>query len=182
MIGPMWAFFAAGARSMVVSQFRVESKSATAEMAAFHTRLAAQKEPTRGDCSTGFLAAFSMAAALAALPVQATAQVATGNIRGVVVDSTEAVIPSAKVTLTNSGTGLQHIVTTNESGDFNAPFMPLGDYQLAAEVAGFSKKVLTGINLQVDQTATIRIVLEPGTASEYCDRPLRHCAHTRFPR
>src|SRR6266571_1122876 len=105
---------------------------------------------------------------------RALAQVATGNIRGVVVDSTEAVIPSAKVTLTNSGTGLQHIVTTNESGDFNAPFMPLGDYQIAAEVAGFSKKVLTGINLQVDQTATIRIVLEPGTASEYCDRPLRH--------
>src|SRR2546425_13062641 len=93
----------------------------------------------------------------------AAAQVATGNIRGVVVDSTEAVIPRAKVTLTNSGTGLQRIVTTNESGDFNAPFMPLGE--LTAEVAGFSKKVLTGINLQVDQTATIRIVLEPGTAT-----------------
>ena len=112
----------------------------------------------------------SMWACLAALPVRVAAQVATGNIRGVVVDSTDAVIPSAKVTLTNSGTGLQRTVLTNESGDFNAPFMPLGDYQIAAEVPGFSRKVLTGINLQVDQTATIKIVLEPG---ENRDRKLR---------
>src|SRR5215467_14042099 len=108
----------------------------------------------------------ALAASLAVLSSRLEAQVATGNIRGVVVDSTDAVIPRAKVTLTNSGTGLQRSVTTNESGDFNAPFMPLGDYQLTAEVAGFSKKVLTGINLQVDQTATIRIVLEPGTATQ----------------
>jgi Carboxypeptidase regulatory-like domain len=135
----------------------------------------------RRDCSIGFLVAFCMAAALAALPIRAIAQVATGNIRGVVVDSTEAVIPSAKVTLTNSGTGLQRIVTTNENGDFNAPFMPLGDYQLAAEVAGFSKKVLTGINLQVDQTATIRIVLEPGTAPSRSKSPLPPRCWTRKP-
>jgi ABC-type dipeptide/oligopeptide/nickel transport system ATPase component len=55
---------------------------------------------------------------------------------------------------------------TNESGNFNAPFMPLGDYQIAAEVSGFSKKILTGINLQVDQTATVKIVLEPGAATQ----------------
>src|SRR5690348_13329056 len=83
-----------------------------------------------------------LAISVLALPARAPAQVATGNIRGIVVDSTEAVIPGAKVTLTNSGTGLQRIVTTNESGDFNAPFMPLGDYQIAAEVQGFSKKIL----------------------------------------
>src|SRR5260370_39446968 len=119
--------------------------------------------------SASFLVALSLGAALAALPVRLAAQVATGNIRGVVMDSTDAVIPSAKVTLTNSGTGLQRVVATNESGDFNAPFMPPGDYQIAAEVAGFSKKVLTRINLQVDQTATIRIVLEPGTAIQSID-------------
>jgi CHAT domain-containing protein len=42
VIGTMWALFAAGARSMVVSQFRVESKSATAMLVAFHRRLAAE--------------------------------------------------------------------------------------------------------------------------------------------
>jgi hypothetical protein len=68
---------------------------------------------------------FSIAVYLAASSGRLDAQVATGNIRGVVADSTEAVIPNAKVILTNSGTGLQRTVITNESGDFNAPFMPL---------------------------------------------------------
>jgi hypothetical protein len=36
-----WALFAAGARSTVVSQFRVESKSTTALLIGFHRRLAA---------------------------------------------------------------------------------------------------------------------------------------------
>jgi len=41
VIGTMWAFFAAGTRSLVVSQFRIESKSTTALLVAFHRRLAA---------------------------------------------------------------------------------------------------------------------------------------------
>jgi CHAT domain-containing protein len=41
VIGTMWALFAAGARSMVVSQFRVESKSATTLLVGFHRRIAA---------------------------------------------------------------------------------------------------------------------------------------------
>jgi CHAT domain-containing protein len=41
LIGAMWAFFAAGARAIVVSQFRVESKSADTLLVAFHRRLAA---------------------------------------------------------------------------------------------------------------------------------------------
>jgi CHAT domain-containing protein/Tfp pilus assembly protein PilF len=43
VIGMMWALFAAGARSMVVSQFRVESKSATAVLVGFHRQLAAKR-------------------------------------------------------------------------------------------------------------------------------------------
>src|SRR5262249_42645355 len=96
----------------------------------------------------------------------AHAQVATGNIRGTVMDATEAIIANAKVTLVNVNTGLQRIVTTNDSGDFNAPSMPLGDYQVAAEAPGFQRKVLTGVNLQVDQTATLRIALQPGAVTE----------------
>jgi CHAT domain-containing protein/Tfp pilus assembly protein PilF len=43
VIGTMWALFAAGARSMVVSQFRVESKSATTLLVGLHRRLAAER-------------------------------------------------------------------------------------------------------------------------------------------
>src|SRR2546425_6224607 len=110
--------------------------------------------------------AVTIAIALFALGAPMLAQVATGNIRGTVMDATEAVIGNAKVTLVNVNTGVERTVATNESGDFNAPSMPLGDYQIIAEVPGFQRKVLTGINLQVDQTATIRITLDPGAVTE----------------
>jgi CHAT domain-containing protein/Tfp pilus assembly protein PilF len=42
VIGTMWALFAAGTRSMVVSQFRVELQSATSMLVAFHRRVAAE--------------------------------------------------------------------------------------------------------------------------------------------
>src|SRR5262249_14337382 len=89
-------------------------------------------------------------------------QTATGNIRGTVVDSSEALVANASVTLTNARTGLRRTVTTNERGDFDAPSMPLGEYRITAEMTGFQRKILTGISLQVDQTAIILIKLEPG--------------------
>jgi outer membrane receptor protein involved in Fe transport len=94
------------------------------------------------------------------------AQVTTGNIRGTVVDTSEGGIGSVTVTLTNVQMGTQRVVTTNGIGDFNAPSMPLGDYQISAEIAGFQKKIVSGLNLQVDQTAVIRIVLDPGAVTQ----------------
>lgn len=108
---------------------------------------------------------FLLLAVITLLP-PAVAQVATGNIRGTVVDPTEAVIPKAAVALLNVNTGIRRLVVTNDSGDFYAPSMPLGDYQITVEVAGFQKKIVTGINLQVDQTATLRIALDPGAVSQ----------------
>src|SRR6516162_7653462 len=72
----------------------------------------------------------------------AVAQVTTGNIRGTVVDTSEGGIGSVTVTLTNVQIGTQRVVTTNGVGDFNAPSMPLGDYQISAEIAGFQKKIV----------------------------------------
>src|SRR5437016_2611031 len=98
--------------------------------------------------------------------IPAAAQVTTGNIRGTVVDTSEGGIGNVTVILTNVQMGTQRVVTTNGVGDFNAPSMPLGDYQISAEIAGFQKKITSGLNLQVDQTAVIRIVLEPGAVTQ----------------
>src|SRR5712692_3527346 len=96
----------------------------------------------------------------------ALAQVATGNIRGTVVDSSEGVIANAAVTLSGVNTGFTRNLVTNERGDFDAPSMPLGEYVITAEAPGFQKKKISGISLQVDQTAIISIVLEPGTVAQ----------------
>jgi hypothetical protein len=93
-------------------------------------------------------------------------QSATGDIQGTVLDTSGAVIAGAIVKLTNTGTGFTRTVTTNDRGDYRAPLMPLGTYEITAEYAGFQSKVVRGITLQVDQTAVIRIELAPGTVTE----------------
>src|SRR5260221_3172662 len=94
------------------------------------------------------------------------AQVATGNLRGTVSDSTGGVLPNCSVTITHTSTGLIRKVSTNEQGDFNALSISVGEYRIAIALAGFQTKVLTGLTLQVDQTAIVPVVLEPGAVSQ----------------
>ena len=100
------------------------------------------------------------------LAASAAAQSSTGNIRGTIVDATEGVIAGAKVSLTNVNTGFKRETVSNERGDFDAPLMPLGEYRIETELAGFQRKVLTGVTLQVDQTAVFRILLEAGAVTQ----------------
>src|SRR6266403_5994789 len=95
-----------------------------------------------------------------------SAQVATGNIRGSVSDSTGGVLPNCSVTITHIDTGLVRKMSTNERGDFNAPSLPVGEYKIVIGLAGFQSKALTGLILQVDQTAIVPTVLEPGAVTQ----------------
>ena len=61
-----------------------------------------------------------MALLLAAFSSTGFSQMATGNIGGVVEDSSGAVIANAKVTLVHSATKQTREVTTNERGEFRA--------------------------------------------------------------
>src|SRR5262245_9877367 len=65
------------------------------------------------------------------------AQSATGSIEGTVVDTSGAVLPGVTVTLTNSETGAARTVTTDPNGLFAVPLLPVGIYEVAAELAGF---------------------------------------------
>ena len=56
----------------------------------------------------------------------AAAQAVTGTILGTVVDSTGAVVAGAKVTITNTGTGLTRTVMTDTAGEYTAPSLPTG--------------------------------------------------------
>src|SRR5689334_14969714 len=94
------------------------------------------------------------------------AQAATGNIRGTVVDSSGGVVPNCAITIANQNTGEKRNLTTNDRGDFNAASVPVGTYTLSAEMPGFQKQELTGIILQVDQTANYNLTLQPGTVSQ----------------
>ena len=93
-------------------------------------------------------------------------QVATGTITGSVLDSSGATVPSADVQIKNEDTGLTRNAKTNETGGFNFTLLPVGRYSVSASANGFRKKVISGLVLQVDQTAEIKVSLEPGLVSE----------------
>lgn len=98
--------------------------------------------------------------------VQMFAQESTvrGNLSGVVVDSTGAVVPAATATLTGP-TGTKTATTDNE-GRFLFPTLTLGMYSVRVEKAGFKNAEAKGLEVTVGKTASITVTLQPGAASE----------------
>ena len=98
--------------------------------------------------------------------VFSNAQVTTGTILGTVTDSTGAVIPGAAVTMRNVGTGASRTVTSDEAGRYRAPQLPLGDYEITSESAGFQTAVRTGISLTVGREAMVDFAMQVGAVAE----------------
>jgi hypothetical protein len=90
---------------------------------------------------------------------------ATGSILGTVTDATGAVIPGAKVTVTNTGTGVAFNATTSSAGDYLAPSLQVGTYSVSATAKGFQKSVTTGFVLSVDQKIRVNLVLQAGAVT-----------------
>ncbi len=82
---------------------------------------------------------------LSAIP--AWTQISTGTIVGVVEDSSGAIIPNAEVTVKQTATGETRKARTTGSGEFNVPFLHVGEYSVTASAGGFKTKALTGITL-----------------------------------
>ncbi len=101
-----------------------------------------------------------------AVAAVAWGQVSTGTINVVVQDSTGAVVPGAAVTIAHVQTGQTRQGQTNEVGTLRVTFLPIGQYTVSAEAAGFKKKVISGLDLRVDQNTTITAMLEPGEVRE----------------
>src|SRR6266542_4454894 len=95
-----------------------------------------------------------------------SAQDSTARLLGTVTDPTGAVIPGASVVARNVATGLERKSVANESGNYSIPMLPIGQYTVTAESAGFKGSTITGLVLQVNQEARLDIKLELGTAAE----------------
>src|SRR5215467_4278140 len=77
-------------------------------------------------------------------------QTVSATLLGTVTDPTGGVVPNAKVTVTETQTGTPHATHTNESGNWNIPNLPPGQYQVEVEVTGFKKETRKDITLLVD--------------------------------
>src|ERR1700730_13622731 len=98
--------------------------------------------------------------------VRLDAQVANANMNVTVHDGTGAVVPGASIKVTKSDTGLTRAGSSNEHGELQIPFLPVGPYSISAEAPGFKRTTIAAVVLQVDQTAGIHITLQPGEVRE----------------
>src|SRR5215472_8169595 len=93
-------------------------------------------------------------------------QLNRGSITGVVTDSTGAVIPDAKVSVTNISNGASYQANTNANGQFTVPNLPPGPYEVAFEASSFKRLVRSGIELGATEVARIDAALEVGAVTE----------------
>src|SRR5688572_28208019 len=96
----------------------------------------------------------------------ALAQRSTATLRGTVTDATGAILPGVTVTATNAETGLVRTSTTNESGIFFIPDLPVGRYSVSAELAAFKVASRTGVMLRVADEFSLDFILQPGDVKE----------------
>lgn len=117
---------------------------------------------------TNFLRFLAMVAASAlVLGGQALfAQVDTGEILGTVNDQSGAVIPSAKVTLTNSGTGFAIVTAAGADGTYDFNPVKIGTYSVSAEASGFATGVQSNVSLNIDQHLVVNLTLKPGAVTQ----------------
>jgi outer membrane receptor protein involved in Fe transport len=100
-----------------------------------------------------------------AFSIASYAQTQYGTVAGRVTDSSNAVVPGAQVTLTNTATGVQSTASTSSVGSYYIGAVPLGNYNLEVSKPGFKQWTGT-FYLEVAQQATVNAVLEVGTTHQ----------------
>ncbi len=104
---------------------------------------------------------------LCMLAVASFAQVTTGNVRGTVTDQNGAIVPNAKVTLTQKSTNT--VATTQSSGDGAFQFNNLlaaDDYVVRVEATNFKTLALSDVKVQLNQTTALSAQLTAGGIGE----------------
>jgi hypothetical protein len=93
-------------------------------------------------------------------------QAQTAQITGRVVDSSGGILPTAKVIVINTETGVRRELVSNEDGYYTAPLLARGSYTVVAQQSGFKETSRTGLTLDEGQTLRLDFSLEIGQVSE----------------
>jgi Carboxypeptidase regulatory-like domain len=94
------------------------------------------------------------------------AQVDMGTIVGAVTDQTGAVIPGAKVTLINSGTGFTLSTVTSRDGTYVFSPIRIGTYSITVEKQGFKRVTRPGLTVNVQAQVKVDVTLVPGAVRQ----------------
>jgi Carboxypeptidase regulatory-like domain len=89
-----------------------------------------------------------------------------GTITGTVHDASSAIVPGARITVTNLSTGVVVKGVSNESGDYTIPALQAGTYTVRAEKEGFKVAEIRGLALDAAQTVRYDATLEVGSSTQ----------------
>jgi hypothetical protein len=96
----------------------------------------------------------------------AMGQAVNATLLGTVTDSSGAAVASAKVTITETNTGISRTSQTNDSGNYVFPDLPPGTYTVTAEQPGFKRASRASIDVIVNTTQRVDLDLQPGDVSQ----------------
>ncbi len=109
----------------------------------------------------GFLRSAALLTLFVCASVSALAQ-GTGSISGIVHDSSGAVMPNVRVTITSVEQGTTYKTTTNSAGEYLQAALPPGAYNVSVEAPGFKTFEVTGIVLRVSEKTRADATLSIG--------------------
>ena len=108
----------------------------------------------------GFRLFFFCIVFCALMPV-ANAQFNAG-LQGTITDASGALVPEAKITLTNTETGRTHETTASDAGFYRLSGLPPGVYKIVVEKTGYKQKVLDTVTITAEAVQGLDVSLETG--------------------
>ncbi len=85
----------------------------------------------------------------------AQSEIGSASLSGTVSDPSGAIVVGAKVTVSNIATGLVRSLSTTDAGYFNFVRLPVGNYSLDVEQAGFAPLKMASLPLTVGGQTTL---------------------------
>jgi hypothetical protein len=94
------------------------------------------------------------------------AQVVGSTLTGSMLDPSGFAIPNGKISLHNTGTGLDTVAQTNATGTYSASNLQPGNYNVTFSAIGFGEQALLGITLTVGETRVINASMKVGAQQQ----------------
>src|SRR5262245_38322999 len=91
---------------------------------------------------------------------------ASGNIEGVVTDTTGAVLPGVTVVVKNTATNISREVVTDEAGRYRAAALQPGVYEVTATLGGFQTSNFGNLEVLVGQTLAVDVKMRAAGVTE----------------
>jgi hypothetical protein len=93
-------------------------------------------------------------------------QAVFGSIIGTVSDSTGAIVPDAKIIITDVNKGVNFETRSNESGNYQQTHLIVGTYRVRVEKEGFQAYVQENVQVNVDAATAVNAVMQLGAVTQ----------------